>query len=61
MTAWKRAARLAVSLTTLHPILQILYRGFNRARLLAYRPKAACEYSGMRVSEIEKRDPHFFD
>ena len=45
----------------LHPILQILYRGFNRARLLAYRPKAACEYSGMRVSEIEKRDPHFFD
>ena len=44
-----------------HPILQILYSGFNRARLMVYAPKAACEYGGASITEIEKRDPHFFD
>lgn len=44
-----------------HPILQIFYRGFNRARLMVYNPKTACEYSGTSITDIEKRDPHFFD
>ena len=55
----RREARRKARAT--HPILQILYSGLNRARLLVYTPKASCESSGMSIAEIEKRDPHFFD
>jgi hypothetical protein len=42
-------------------LLQLLRQGWSRTLLLAYAPKADSEYSGMPLSEIEKRDPRFFD